>query len=228
MTTPPITIVIADDHPVLREGFRKLLDEQPDMRVVGTAEDCEQAAALIAAHRPAVAVLDIEMPPVGKTGLDVALKAVAAQPDIGIIILSQYSRPSFFNDILVQRGHPHRTGYLLKDSPVREVVQAIRTVAEGWFYVDARVKPNSEVLSESLTPREREIWALVAQGLVTKQIAQLLDIHERTCEKHLSALYEKLLIATDAVDCNPRVLAALKWYGVTVDGPINDTADAPA
>jgi DNA-binding NarL/FixJ family response regulator len=219
MTQVPVTTIIADDHPILREGFRKLLDEQKDICVLDTTGDCETAAILIREHRPDVAVLDIDMPPEGMTGLDVALKVVKNQPELGIVILSHYSRPSFFSDLLIERGKPHRTGYLLKDSPVREVVTAIRTVACGWFYVDERIKPDNGMMYDQLTPRERETWELLAQGLATKQIAQRLHIATRTCEKHLSTLYEKLRISsTDFPNHSPRVVAALRWYGLSMPG----------
>ena len=217
MPKASITTIIADDHPVLREGFRKLLNEQPDICVLGTAGNCDTASSLIAKHHPNVAVLDLEMPPEGKTGMDIALDAVRTQPDLGVVILSQYSRPSFFNEILIERGKPHRTGYLLKDSPVREILTAIRTVAQGWFYIDARIKPENGGMNELLTPRERETWELVAQGLTTKQIAHQLHIAPRTCEKHLSGLYEKLQVSnTETHDRSPRVFAALRWYGIRI------------
>ncbi len=95
-----IRIVIADDHHVLREGFRNLLDAQENMQVVGEAGDCDTAAALIVQHQPDVAVLDIEMPPEEKNGLDVAIAIIEQNPEIGIIMLSQYNRPSHFNELL--------------------------------------------------------------------------------------------------------------------------------
>lgn len=215
MTT--IRIVVADDHPVLREGFKNLLNAQENMQVVGTAGDCAAAAALIAEHKPDVAVLDIEMPPERKNGLDVAIEAVRQNPDLGIVILSQYNRPSLFNELVTARKHPYRSGYLLKDSPVQEVLQAIQAVADGWFYIDKRVRTGAEQLCEALTEREKQVWELVGLGLSTAEIARRLSISPRTCETHLGALYGKLGLSAPGKDKSQRVMAALMWYGVDVD-----------
>jgi two-component system response regulator NreC len=194
----PVTIVLADDHQVLREGIRLLLGARPDFAVVGEASDGLEAADLVESLKPDVLVADLLMPGLG--GLDVAREARRRSPKTRVVILSMYSSDSF----VLQALRNGASAYVLKTSSAAELVQAIHTVLEGRRYlsppisqkaIDDYVKRAEGTESdayETLTTREREVLHLAAEGLGNPAIGKRLGISPRTAETHRSHLMEKL------------------------------------
>lgn len=192
---PLIRVVLADDHAVVRAGTRQFLEFGGDIQVVAEAEDGEQAKALIEAHRPDVAVLDIQMP--GATGIEVARWIRARYPDTGVLILSAYDDDPYVLAVIQAGAH----GYVLKTAPPEEVLGAVREVYEGKSVLDLRITRKLEVQGEEaresatieqLTERETEVLKLAGRGYTNKAIAVQLSISDRTVQGHLAHIFAKL------------------------------------
>jgi two-component system response regulator NreC len=223
--TTPATVVLADDHQVVREGLRLLLEAQPDLSVVGEAADGLQAADLAERLKPDVLVVDLIMPGLG--GLDVAREVKRRSPKTRIVILSMHSSDSF----VLQALKNGASAYVLKDSSAAELVQAIHTVLAGRRYlspplsqkaIDAYVKraEGTEVdLYETLTIREREVLHLAAEGLGNPAIGERLGISPRTAETHRAHLMDKLGL---------RNTAALVLYALHRGLVVGTPPDAPS
>jgi two-component system, NarL family, response regulator NreC len=193
-----IRILLADDHTILREGIRSLLEDQPDMQVVAEAEDGQAAVALAAETAPDVALLDIAMPRLN--GLEAARQIKRCAPQVKVLILSMYDNEEYIRSILASGA----LGYLLKDAGSRELLAAIRTVYRGKMVLSPAVTrlvvenylrwgetlPN--LTDPCLSPREREVLQLIAEGYANKQIAEILTISIKTVQAHRSRLMEKL------------------------------------
>ena len=196
MTTTPVTVLLADDHPLMRKGLREIIDEQEGMSVVDECVDGEQAALQIAALRPAVAVLDIDMPK--KTGLDVAEGILRSNIPTRIIFLTMYQKENMFARAMELGAY----GYVLKDSAVTEIIDAINAVASGKRYVspalsDIMLKPKDAPgdrtsIASLLTPTERRILIMISEQKSTKEIADELFVSPRTVETHRAHMCEKL------------------------------------
>src|SRR5262245_11789739 len=200
-----ISIVLADDHPVVRRGMRALLEGEPDFAVVGEAADGLQALRLAERLRPDVLVLDLMMP--GLNGLD-ALPALARRcPRTRVLVLSMYADESFVRQAFKQGA----TGYALKGCEAAVLLQAVREAAAGRRYLSPPLSDRAveayveEALTapddphEALTPREREVLQLAAEGHTSADIARRLSISPRTVEIHRANLMHKLGLKT-AVD----------------------------
>jgi len=197
-------VVLADDHYLVREGVRRLLETQPDLEVVATCGDLEELWAAIEAEQPDVVVTDIRMPPTGTDeGVQLAEQLRETRPEIGVVVLSQYSQPTYALALL-ERGTAGRA-YLLKDrvDDVEQLAEAIRAVAGGGSMIDPVVvealiarqrRQDSSVLDE-LTPRERDVLREMAQGKNNAAIAETLVLTERSVEKVIHSLFVKLGIA---------------------------------
>lgn len=197
MTT--IRILVADDHALVREGIRLVLDAEPEFEVVAEAANGRQAVELALVHRPDVVVLDITMPE--ETGLAAAARLRDLLPSARVLLLSMHDQAEY-----VREGIRIGTrGYILKDSAGAELRAAIRTVhAGGTFFSPAVVKrlttltveqaPGATALLDALTPRERDVLDGVARGLTNKAIAAELGISHRTVEAHRESLMKKLEI----------------------------------
>jgi DNA-binding NarL/FixJ family response regulator len=209
-------VVIAEDSVLLREGAVRLLEES-GIEVVGQAGDGEDLLRKVRAHKPDVAITDIRMPPgQGDEGLRAAATIRTELPDIGVLVLSQYVEERFVVDLL-----SHGTegvGYLLKDriAEVDRFVEAVRRVSEGGSVLDPEVvaqmmgrrRPDGPL--DTLTPREREVLGLMAEGQTNRAIAGELVVTERAVERHVTAIFEKLgLNAADGG--HRRVLAVLVY-----------------
>jgi DNA-binding NarL/FixJ family response regulator len=212
-----IRVALAEDHVLLREGIARLVAANDDFELVGTASDLPQLLAVVGEQVPDVVVTDIRMPP---TGTDEGIKAAAwiweNHPRVGVLVLSQYAAPKYALALL-EHGSAGR-GYLLKEriGSVDELARAIRIVAEGGSVIDplvvdelvrARSQEGQPGLS-SLTPREAEILAEMAQGKSNAAIAATLLVTERAVEKHTNSIFAKLGLSEEK-DVNRRVKAVL-------------------
>jgi DNA-binding NarL/FixJ family response regulator len=194
-----IRVLLADDHTLMRRGLRLIVEQQPDLVVVGEAEDGRQAAALSASLKPDVAVLDIGMP--NLNGIEAAKQITDGESGAAVVILSMHADETY----ILRALRAGARGYLLKDSAESDLVRAIRSVAEGksFFspavskvmledYVKKLQRTGSEDSYDLLTPREREILQLVAEGKSNKEVANLLHLSVYTVETHRANIMEKL------------------------------------
>ncbi|MEZ4649268.1 MAG: response regulator transcription factor [Candidatus Eisenbacteria bacterium] len=195
-----ITILLADDHKIFRDGLRPLLAAEPDMEVIAEAENGRDALRLATEHQPTVAVLDISMPEM--SGLEVTRSLAQRAPDVHTIILSMHSDRRF----VVEALRAGARGYLLKDSGFEELVHAIRSVVDGGVHLGSAVseqvvqdyvalaREGEPTGARSLSAREREVLQLLADGLATKEVADRLHLSVKTVESHRKALMDKLEI----------------------------------
>jgi DNA-binding NarL/FixJ family response regulator len=191
--TPPVRVVIVDDHALVREGTIQLLQQAPDLEVVGQAGSGEEAMIVLELRRPDVALVDVNLP--GMSGLELARLAAASLPKIRILVLSAYDDYAYVTEAL-EIGV---SGYLLKTVSARELVDAVRAVADGVFVLDRAVsdrltrrKRNDSVNVGALTRRETDVLELLARGRSNKQMANELGLSLRTVEGHVSNVLAKL------------------------------------
>lgn len=210
-------VVLADDSVLLREGVARLLTEA-GMDVVAQAGDGEDLLRKVGAHRPDVAIVDVRMPPTHTDeGLRAAAEIRAAQPDCGVLVLSQVVEESYADDLF--GGGATGVGYLLKDrvADLDRFVEAVRRVAAGGTVLDPEVvrqllggrRVAGDPL-DALTPREREVLGLMAEGRSNAAIAQAMVVTERAVEKHVTSIFGKLELPPTVED-HRRVLAVLAW-----------------
>ncbi len=199
---PKITILLADDHVVVRQGLRSLLQAEPDMEVVGEAETGRQAVQLVRTLKPAVVLMDIAMPRLN--GLEATRQIARDVPSCRVLILSSYSDDEYVHQ-LTEAG---ATGYLLKQADFADVVRAIREAKQGNSFFSPTISKRlmehyREFLvrgvpvrkrSDVLTSREVEVLQLIAEGLGNKQISDDLEISVKTVERHRQRLMDKLAI----------------------------------
>jgi NarL family two-component system response regulator LiaR len=187
----PIRVLIADDHAVVRQGLRTFLDLQEDVEVVGEAADGEQALAAAAELEPDVVVIDLVMPNVD--GIEVIRRLKERASATRAIVLSSFIE----DDKLFPAVRAGAAGYLLKDVQPQELVAAIRTVHAGGSLLHPAVAARlmKEIASDPLTPREREVLALIGRGMPNKLIARELDVAEKTVKAHVSSILAKLGVA---------------------------------
>jgi DNA-binding NarL/FixJ family response regulator len=200
----PIRLVLAEDHYLVREGIRRLLDAQPDMEVVAACGDLEALLAAVEAESPDVVVTDIRMPPGGTDeGIQAALSLRETRPELGVVVLSTYSQPSYALALL--EGGTAGRAYLLKErvEDIEQLVAAIRAVAEGGSVIDPKVvealvaekaRGEKSPLSQ-LTPRERDVLREMAEGKKNAGIAEALVLTERSVEKVIHSIFLKLGLA---------------------------------
>lgn len=187
-TGEPITTLIVDDHELLRDGLRGLIEDQPDITVLGEASDGVGVLDLVMKLRPDVVVLDLQMP--GQDGLDVARQIVPAVPTTRILVLSTFHT----SGQAIRAFEAGASGYVLKTSIRRELLEGIRTVASGRRFVCAEIAKEVavQVFDERLTDREVQLLTLMAEGNQNKQIAWSLSLSENTIKGMLKTLFQKL------------------------------------
>jgi len=190
-----ITVILADDHPVVRDGLCFLLNAQPDIKVVGMADNGHEAVQLAEKLNPNVAVMDIAMPLLN--GIEATQQITSTLPHTRVMILSIH-----FTSVHIQRAlQAGAMGYLLKESAGEEVVEAIRTVHEGRRYLSRKIaetvvedyvrQGGGDVL-EGLSPRERQVLQLIAEGKTSAEAAQILFLSVKTVETYRSRFMQKL------------------------------------
>ncbi len=192
---PRIRVVLADDHTVVREGIRRILETAPDIRVVAEAGDGAQAIEAIGQFQPDVAVLDIRMPKA--SGIDVTRWVRENCPSAAVLVLSAYDDDPYVLAVLEAGAN----GYVLKNADAEDIVRSVRTVHEGKSALDPEIarkvlkrvsSPHQEAAPEPLTARERQVLELVAKGHTNKAIGSALGISPRTIQGHLAKIFGKL------------------------------------
>lgn len=190
-------ILLADDHRLTREALRLMLDRQPGFRVVAEADDGREAVELAMEHDPDIVLMDVTMPRLN--GVEATRQIKARKPQIKVIMVSMHLERPFVSETLAAGA----SGYLLKDSPSEELINAIKTIMEGSLYLSPKVQ---EVVVDAclnghngdsgrrpaLSPREREVLQLTAEGKNTKEIAMVLHLSSKTVEGHRRQLMSKL------------------------------------
>ena len=208
-------VVVADDSVLLREGLVRLLTEV-DCDVVAAVDDAPSFLAAVAEHRPDVAVVDVRMPPtMTDDGLRAAVAARSAQPDLGVLMLSAYIELSYA-DVLLSDGRG-RVGYLLKDrvTSLEVLVESLKTIVAGGTVLDPEVVAQLLVARradplDALSPREKDVLGLMAEGRSNAAIASQLVVSAGAVEKHVSNIFAKINLPELGSD-NRRVLAVLAW-----------------
>jgi two-component system NarL family response regulator len=192
-----ISVILADDHPVVRDGLAAIVNQQSDMYVVAEAGDGEQAIALYEQHRPDVMVLDLRMP--RRDGVGVVQHVLALHPKASLLIMTTYDGDEDIFRSLSQGAK----GYLLKDAPRQEILSAIRAVSEGQSYTSGAVaaKALQRMGKPTLTQRELDVLHQLAEGRSNKDIGRRLKITEGTAKSHVKAILTKLdaISRTEAV-----------------------------
>jgi DNA-binding NarL/FixJ family response regulator len=196
-----IRVVLADDHYLVREGVRRLLETEPEIEVVAVCDDLDSLLAAVDDAKPDVVLTDIRMPPSGvDEGVQAAERLRATHPEVGVVVLSQYAEPRYALALL--EGGTARRAYLLKErvDDLSQLVGAIRAVAGGGSLIDSKVveelvadKARTEASSlNELTPRERDVLREMAEGKNNAAIAQALFLTERSVEKVIHSIFLKL------------------------------------
>jgi DNA-binding NarL/FixJ family response regulator len=222
--TRPIRIILVDDHAMLRQGTAELIRRDPDIEVVGEAEDGQQAVELASRLRPDIVVMDVRMPVL--SGIEATRQIRETLPEVQVLVLTAHDDDQYIFSLL----HAGASGYLLKSAPVSELVKAIHLVqagesplhpsiarkvvvrmsAEGTGSFET-VDPSSKV--EGLTPRELEVLQLLVQGMNNRAIAESLFISDRTVQAHLTSIFAKLQVSSRL----EAVLTAIRCGWLTLD-----------
>jgi DNA-binding NarL/FixJ family response regulator len=185
------TVMLVDDHPLVRSGLSTLIGTTDDLKVIGEAEGGVQAVTMAGDLEPDVVLMDLSMP--GMDGVEATRQILDAQPLISVVVLTSFADQERVADALAAGA----VGYLLKDCDAREVLAAIRSAAQGHAPLDPRVArallPSSTPrVSDTLSVREREVLQLVAKGLANKQIGRALGISERTVKVHVGHVFRRI------------------------------------
>ncbi len=199
---PRIRVILADDHPIVRDGLANIVNQQPDMLVVAEAEDGEAAIALYEEHKPDVMVLDLRMPK--RDGVGVVSDVLERHPKARLLIMTTYDGDEDIFRSLSQGAK----GYLLKDAPRQEILSAIRAVSRDESYTSTSIaaKALQRMGRPSLTQRELDVLQQLAQGRSNKDIGRRLSISEGTAKTHVKSILTKL----DAISRTEAVAVAHK------------------
>jgi DNA-binding NarL/FixJ family response regulator len=216
MAEPPLRVVVGEDQPLVREGVVHILQEA-GFDVVGVAGDGDDLVRKARAHRPDVVITDIQMPPTGTDdGLRAARAIREAQPDVGVLVLSQFLEAEYALDLVGDRAQG--VGYLLKDrvGDIDTLADAVRRIAGGGSVLDPDVvqamvgRRRVADPIDDLTPREREVLALMAEGRSNKGLAEELVVTVAAVERHVTSIFGKLGLHPASED-HRRVLAVLEY-----------------
>ena len=215
----PIRLVLAEDHLIVREGVRRLLEAQPDLEIAAVCGDLDSLLAAVEAERPDVVVTDIRMPPGNADeGIQAAERLRDTDPTVGVVVLSQYATPSYALALL-ESGSAGRA-YLLKErvQEPEQLVAAILAVADGGSVIDPKVVESlvaenargDESRFNQLTPRERDVLREMAAGKSNAAIGESLFLAERSVEKVIHSIFQKLGLTWEA-DIHRRVKAVILY-----------------
>lgn len=192
------TVVIADDHAVVRSGLRMLLDAEPDFEVVAEAGDVDSAVRYVRGHKPAVLILDLNMP--GEPSLPAIPRLREEFPETQVVVLTMQNDPAFAREAM----RAGALGYVLKEAADAGLVEAVRMAAEGRTYLHPQLgarlaaEPAAEGSGDDLSKREVEVLRLIALGHTNSEIAQQLYLSVRTVESHRAHIQQKLGLSTRA------------------------------
>lgn len=187
--TSDIRVLLADDHSLVRRGFRRLLDDEPGIQVVGEACSGTEAIELTRKIRPDIIIMDMSMP--GLNGTQATIEILKFLPGVGIIILSMYEEANYVRNAMRAGAR----GYLLKNASEVDLAAAIKDVARGKKVVDPKLQHPLDIKTESdveLTPRERQILQLIAEAKSTREIAALLELSVNTVAVHRANIMDRL------------------------------------
>lgn len=204
-----IKVMLVEDHVLVREGTRELLEREEDLQIVAEAGDGEEAVRLAAEHSPDVVIMDIALP--GINGIEATKQIKAAHPEIAVLVLTAFDDDQYIFALLEIGA----AGYLLKDVCAEDLIKAVRAVRAGesvlypsvarkvigYFSQRAYKRPPDEIAPDHLTDREMEVLNLAAKGMTNREIAGALTISARTVQVHLSNVFSKLEVGsrTEAV-----------------------------
>jgi DNA-binding NarL/FixJ family response regulator len=230
----PIRVALAEDHYLLREGVRRLLESQPELEVVAVCDDLDSLLAAVALERPDVVVTDIRMPPGNlDEGIRAAEQLRTTDPDVGVVVLSQYLEPKYA--LALFEGGTERRAYLLKErvKDVTQLAAAVAAVAAGGSAIDPKVvealvetkgRREQSALRE-LTPRELDVLREMAEGKNNASIAATLFLTEGSVEKVVHSIFRKLGIAWEA-SVHKRVKAVILYLAEAETGIVAVTPPA--
>jgi len=193
-----ITVVLADDHEVVRHGIRMVLEAEPEIEVVAEAADADAAARYVLGHRPSVLVLDLNMP--GPSSLETIPTVRETSPETAVVVLTMQNEPAFAR----QAMRAGALGYVIKHAAAGELVDAVRAAVRGDTYINPQLgarlaaEPDKEGLPDELTKREAEILGLLALGYTNPEIAEQLVLSVRTVETHRANIQRKTNAASRA------------------------------
>ena len=194
-----ITVVLADDHELVRDGIRMVLEAEDDIRVVAQASDAESAARYVLGHKPTVLVLDLNMP--GLPSLELIPKMLESSPGTSVIVVTMQNEPAFARQAL----RAGAKGFVVKQSAAAELVSAVRSVLAGETYINpnlgarlAAEPPAPDGPPDDLTPREVEVLGLLSLGYMNPEIADRLVLSVRTVETHRANIQRKTGLSTRA------------------------------
>ena len=221
-----LRVVVAEDSLLVREGIVRLLEAHDDIEIAALCSDLPELLAAVEAETPDVVLTDIRMPPTGTDeGIQAAAELRDQQPDVGVVVLSQYAEPGYALALL--ENGSERRAYLLKDrlGDAEQLLGALRTVADGGSVVDPKVvetlvsarRRSAQSPLEHLTPRELEVLSEIAQGKNNAAVAASLHLSERAVEKHINSLFSKLGLGQEP-DVHRRVMAVLVYLSAQEGG----------
>lgn len=220
MPEKPLRVLLVDDHTLVRAGIRSLIEGRVGVQIVAETDNGRDAAALVKRHAPDIVIMDISMRELN--GIDATAQILAQAPRTRVLILSMHSAEEFVRRAL----RAGASGYLVKDSAPQELTLAIEALARGEIYLSSRVSRHlvtafaadpgerAESSLDTLTPRQREVLQLIAEGKSTKEIASVLDLSVKTVETHRAALMARLGI----FDVAGLVVYAARNHLISLDG----------
>jgi DNA-binding NarL/FixJ family response regulator len=196
-----LRILIADDHPIVRQGLKQILSEEPNIEVVGEAQNCQEVLELVRKQDWDIVVLDITMP--GRGGLDVLKELKQERPKLPVLILSVHPEDQY----AVRALKAHASGYMTKDSAPEELVKAIRKILRGGKYISPTLADklafdleaeNEKPLHETLSDREHQVLLMIASGKTVSEIAEELSLSVKTIDTYRARILEKMKMKTNA------------------------------